>query len=256
MHNLTKPKLGEVSAITITSPDLDISFTYWQKLGFREIMRMDFPFPWIQISDGALLIMLRKDNTPYIALTYYVKDIDKTVADLETDGIGFATKPNPTDMIKRCLMKSPDGMNVSLVTFVDGFMQPMGQTLLTMPPQDFSNPEKYVNKICGLFGELAHPVTDIDTSMLFWEKLGFKVLSRMTSPYPWAIISDGLSIVGLHQTTNFSTPTITFFAADMKDKIENLKNNGLNDFTEKSGQSNVVVKTPENQNINLFKLGM
>ncbi len=160
--------------------------------------------------------MLRKDDAPYIALTYYVRDIDKLVAGLEVDGITFTTKPNPTDMIKRCLMKSPDGMNVSLVTFVEGFMQPTGQTMLTMPPQDFGNPEKYVNKVCGIFGEFAHPVADIDKSMLFWEKLGFKILSRMTTPCTWAIISDGLSIVGLHQTTTFSSPTITFFAADMK----------------------------------------
>jgi len=61
---------------------------------------------------------------------------------------------------------------------------------------------------------------------------------------------------GLHQTTIFSNPTITFFASDMKDKIEKLKKEGLNDFTEKGGQSNIIVITPEKQHINLFKSGM
>lgn len=46
------PKLGEVTAITITSPDLDKSLQYWQRLGFSELYRMDFPFPWVQITDG------------------------------------------------------------------------------------------------------------------------------------------------------------------------------------------------------------
>lgn len=255
MFDLPKPKLGDTSAITITTPDLKNSLGFYQKLGFKELFRADFPFPLIQITDGALLMMLRKDNTPYIALTYYVKDIDKLVTELEADGIIFITKPNPTDMIKRGLMKSPDGMNVSLVSFVDGFKQPEGQTMLTMPPQDFNNPDKYVNKVCGIFGEFACPVADIDKSMVFWEKLGFKILSKMSTPYVWAIISDGLSIVGLHQTTSFSTPTITFFAADMKEKIEKLKTEDLKDFSEK-GPANVTLVTPEKQHINLFKLGM
>src|SRR5215203_3934495 len=178
MFDLPKPKLGDVSAITITSPDLERSLVFYQKLGFKELYRADVPFPWIQISDGALLMMLRQDNTPYIALTYYVKGIDKLVAALEVEGILFTTKPNPTDMIKRCVMKSPDGMNVSLVSFVDDFVQPTGQTLLTMPPTDYNNPDKYVNKFCGMFGEFAHPVADIDKSMVFWEKLAFKLLSK------------------------------------------------------------------------------
>ena len=89
-----------------------------------------------------------------------------------------------------------------------------------------------------------NPVTDIDNSMKFWKKLGFKLHSKMALPYPWAIISDGLNIVGLHNTTSFSNPTITFFAVDMKDKIEKLKKDGLDNFTEKKGQSNIVVTTP------------
>ncbi len=247
--------LGNISAITITTPDLETSLAFYQKIGFKELYRADMPFPWIQITDGALLIMLRKDNQPYIALTYYVTDIDKTVADLSNAGVSFVTKPNPGDMIKRCLMKSPDGMNVSLVNMVEGFFQPAGPTLLTMAPSDYSNPEKYPNAACGIFGEFACPVADIDASMEFWSKLGFVVLSRRTSPYPWAIISDGLSIVGLHQTTSFTNPTITFFAKDMKDKIEKLKNNGITDYAEKGG-ANIVLTSPEKQHINLFLLGM
>jgi len=253
---IPKPTLGDVSAITIATPDLDKSFDFYHKLGFNELFRTDFPFPLIQISDGALLMMLRKDDIPYIALTYYVREIDTLAAGLEAEGIKFSSKPNPNDMIKKYLMKSPDGMNVSLVSFVDGFEHPKGASLLTTPPQDYSNPEKYVNKQCGLFGELAHPVADIDKSMEFWSKLGFKQLSRMTSPYPWSIISDGLSIIGLHQTSNFTNPTITFFASDMKDKIDKLKNEGLTGVTEKMGTANVTLATPEGQSINLFKLGM
>jgi catechol 2,3-dioxygenase-like lactoylglutathione lyase family enzyme len=255
MLNLPKPILGDVNAITIATPDLEKSFEFYKQLGFSELFRTDFPFPLIQISDGQLQIMLRKDKTPYIALSYYVREMDKVVADLESKGIVFKSKPKDSDMIKRYVFESPDGFLISLVSFVDGFVQPPGPTMLTMPQQDLFNPEKYVNKVCGLFGEYAQPVKDIAVSILFWEKLGFKTLSKHESPYPWAILSDGLGIIGLHQTNSFDYPAITFFAKDMKEKIAKLKESGLKDFTEK-GSSNIVVKTPENQHVNLFSLGM
>ena len=167
----------------------------------------------------------------------------------------FVIRPNADDFIKRYVMRSPDGFNVTLVTLVENYMTAYKPVMLSMPPSDMMDPEKYPNKICGLFGEYAQPVKDIGTCFVFWEKLGFKILTKMSSLYPWAIISDGLSVVGLHQTTDFIDPTITFFAADMKDKIEQLKNNGINNFKEK-GSGSVVLTTPEGQFINLFKMGM
>ena len=247
--------LGEITAFTITTPDLDKSLGYYQKLGFRELFRADWPFPWIQITDGVLLIMLRKDPNPYIALTYYVKDINGVVADLDKKGIKFTYRAKDADPVKRFVFQSPDGLTISLVNIIEGFSQPPGPGMLTMPQQDYFNPEKYVNKVCGLFGEFAHPVADLEKSIAYWVQLGFKTVSKFTAPYPWAIISDGLSVVGLHQTTSFNYPVITFFAADMKDKIAKLVEGGLTNYTEK-GAGSVVLATPEQQHINLFKMGM
>jgi predicted lactoylglutathione lyase len=251
---LPKPKLSDVTAITIATPDLEQSLKFYEQLGFKELMRMDLPFPWIQISDGALLIMLRKDNTPYLALTYYVKEMDRVVSELEAEGVKFAEKKD-FGFIRRNLIISPDNLNISLVTYAEGFEQPAGPTMLTMPQSDYFNPEKYVNKACGMFGELAHPVSDLSVSIPFWEKLGFAVLSKFESPYPWAILSDGLAVVGLHQTKQFSNPAITFFASDMKDKIEKLKNSGLKNLKSIDSR-NIALITPEKQYVNLFQLGM
>jgi predicted lactoylglutathione lyase len=255
MLNFPKPKLGDVTAITIASPDLDKSFDFYRKLGFSKVLEFDFPFPFIQVSDGALLIMLRKDNNPYIALTYYVKEIEKLVSELERSGIALKQMPTPDKIIQRYLIVTDEGHNISLVGYVEGFAQPKGATMLTMQPQDYNNPDKYVNQVCGMFGELAFPVKDLEKSILFWEKLGYKKLSKRSSPYPWAILSDGLGIVGLHQTESLTSPTITFFASDSKDKIEKLKKNGLDNYTAQ-GESNIVLTTPEKQKINIYKLGM
>ena len=82
MENLPTPALGNINAITIATPDPKNSLLFYQKLGFKEVLRADMPFPWIQVCDGQLLIMLRKDEQRVIALTYYVKDVEQKVAEL------------------------------------------------------------------------------------------------------------------------------------------------------------------------------
>jgi len=254
MTNLPQPKLGNTTAFTIACPDLEVSLQYYSKLGFSETMRGDFPFPWIHVSDGAVLIMLRKGDEPYIALTYYGNNMAETAASLEAEGIAFTQKPAETDMVKRYVFHSPDGLAISLVN-IEGFARPAGPTMLTLPPQEMFSTEKYPNKVCGLFGELAHPVADLDAAIAFWKKLGFTAVSTFSAPYPWAIVTDGLAVAGLHQTNNFDYPAITYFAPDMKNRIAALKESGLAGMTEK-GESNAVLTTPEGQHINLFKLGM
>ena len=198
--------------------------------------------------------MLRKETKPYLALTYYVKDVQSVITGLEKKNIQFEMKPKKTDPVKRWLIRSPDGLAVSIVNIIEGFAQPPGPGMLQMDQKDYFDHAKYVNKTCGLFGELAHPVKDLGKSLAWWELLGFRALSTFTSPYPWAIISDGLSIVGLHQSDHFSYPAITYFAADMPVKIAALKKAGLSGFTKK-GPGEEVLTTPEDQHIFLFNLG-
>ena len=257
MFTIPTPKLGHVTAITISSPDPEASLQFYQKLGFSEVRRMDFPVPWIHVSDGALLIMLKKDTTPYIALTYYADNIEKMAIDLEAQGIQFKEKPGSSDFVKRYIIKSPDGTSISLVHVpANEFQQPTGPTMLTMAQEDYMKPEKYVNKSIGMWGEFAESVRDLEVSLKFWEKLGFVTLSKYEQPQPWAIISDGLAIVGLHQTHEWTGyPVMTFFAADRKEKLEKLRNDGLEFHKDYSG-GNVVLKTPENQYIHLFNMTM
>lgn len=254
MTNRPTPILGQVTAFTIATTDLEKSLACYKMLGYKELFRADWPFKWIQITDGVVLIMLKEDVKPYLALTYYTNDIAKVVAGLEQKGIRFEMKAGKTDHVKRYLMRSPDGLPISLVNIIDGFSQPPGPGMLQMKPEDYFNPDKYVNKTCGLFGELAHPVTDLDKSIAFWEMLGFKALSKFTSPYPWAIVTDGLAIVGLHQSDHFSYPAITYFASDSQAKIAALKKAGLKNIKEQD-PANIVITTPEKQHIFLYNFG-
>ena len=252
----SQSKLGEVACVYITTTDLDSSIAVYNKLGFPLIASNDFPAPWAQVSDGSLLIMLRKDASPYIGLTYYVADVEKVVDQLEKDSIVFVQKPKAGDAIKRYYIKSPDGFNIVLSNNLGGFKQPAGTTILNMKPTDFNSADKYPNKQCGAFGEFAQPVTDISKSLAFWKKLGFKISAEMKQPYPYAILTDGLMIIGLHQTKDFTYPVITYFGINTEKRIQQLKEKGLNNFNELQGKNNVVLKTWEGQHFFIFSMGM
>jgi hypothetical protein len=219
---------------------------------------MDFPFPWIQVSDGSLLLMIREYEHPFIALTYYVKELDEVIRQLEEKGINFIHRPEPSDAVRRFTFQSPDDLYISLIGIpnIEKMQRPNALTMLNFPQSDYFSPEKYPNTRIGLFGEFSHPVKELSASLHFWKGIGFKVLSEFVTPYPWAIVSDGLSIIGLHQSQHFSAPAITYFAADMKARIERLKEEGLDSIKELGSESSVMVKTPEGQQVFLFALGV
>ena len=252
----TQSKLGEVACVYVTTADLDSSTAVYEKLGFPKIAANTFPVPWAQVSDGSLLIMMRKDATPYIGLTYYAADVEKIAAGMEKDGIVFVQKPKEGDPIKRYYIKTPDGFNIVLSNNLGGFTQPTGNTLLTMNQQDFMSADKYPNKQCGAFGEFCHPVADLDKSVAYWKKLGFTVKSQMSQPYPHAILSDGLMLIGLHQTKNFNYPAVTYFGLNTDTRIQQLKDKGVKNFSEMMGKNNVILKTWEGQHFFLFAMGM
>ena len=252
----SQSKLGEVACVYITTSNLDSSVALYEKLGFPKIAANSYPVPWAQVSDGSLLIMMREDAAPYIGLTYYTNNVASLVSQLEKDGIVFTQKPKEGDLIHRYYFKTPDGLSIMLADNLGSFSQPKGPTMLTMKQTDIMSADKYPNKQCGVFGEFCHPVADLDKSIAYWEKLGFAVKSKMNTPYPWAIMSDGLMLIGLHQTKNFDYPAVTYFGLNTEKRIQQLKEQGLKNFTEMMGKNNVVVKTWEGQHLFLFSVGM
>ena len=252
----SQSRLADVVCVYIHTPKLDSSVSVYGKLGFPVIAYSDFPSPWAQVSDGSLLIMLRKDPKPYIGLTYYLMEVDKVAGVIEKNGVIFSQRPKDSDTIRRYYFKSPDGFNIMLVANLGNFQQPVGTTLLTMRQEDYSQSDKYPNKLCGVFGEFSHPVKDLATSVEFWQKIGFQLKYQVANPYPHAILSDGLIIVGLHQTNSFSYPAITYFGIDTEKRIEQLKQKGLTNSLEMQDTKNAVLKTWEGQHFFLYSMGM
>jgi hypothetical protein len=251
---IAQSKLGEVACVYVTSPNLDSSVALYEKIGFPKIASNVIPVPWAQVSDGSLLIMMRKDTGSYVGLTYYASDVDKIAAQLEKDGIMFTRKPKEGDQIKRYYFKSPEGLNIMLASNLGGFTKPKGITMLDMGHEDIKAAEKYPNKQCGVFGEFSLPVINLDKSIEYWNKLGFEVKTQMVSPYPWAILTDGLMLIGLHQTEDFDFPAVTYFGLDTEKRVQQLREKGIANIKETILRNNFVLTTWEGLHVFLFAM--
>jgi len=255
VHSFSQSVLGEVGCIYITSGDLDSSEVQFEKFGFTKIASNTFPVPWVQLTDGNLLLMIRKDPQQYTGLTYYSSDAESVAGKLENEGFQFIQKPKEGDAIKRYQLRSPDGVNITIASNLGGFRQPLMSNMLTMKPEDLQNEEKYANKQCGVFGEFCQPVADLTVSIEYWKKLGFELKSKMDAPYPMAILSDGKLLIGLHQTDHFNFSAISYFGVNTEKRVQQLKEKGITDI-KKVSPGNFVITTKEGLKLFLFSFGM
>ena len=252
--------LGQSTQITIGVKNLDESFAFYKKLGFRMVDGSTKPNPWIQITDDSILILLNQDEVGgYISLTYFSDNAESRVDELVRKGVNFVYRSKPGSPSFQGIFKSPDNLGVNLVQFnATKMFKPKGTTLRDIPKNEIKNPDKYPNPKCGVFGEFAHPVRVLIKSVDFWTQMGYKALSINEKPYPWAIVSDGLNTLGLHQSKDFTFPAITYFAPDMEARIARLKEAGVkNIISFQPGATTIkngIIKTPEGQHIFLFSV--
>ncbi|PCJ88434.1 MAG: hypothetical protein COA57_03400 [Flavobacteriales bacterium] len=252
-------KLGEAAQITIGTPSTKRSFEFYRQLGFVKVSEGKNPNPWVQVTDGTLLIFLNQDRLSYISLTYFSRNSRTKLMELDRIGVNFLQRSEKKAKSPTGTFLSPNKLVITIIEHDTANMyRPKGKTLKDISKVDIRNPEKYPNIKCGVFGEFTHPVKDLAVSVEFWKKVGFELLSINQKPYPWAIVSDDNIILGLHQTKHFKQPAITYFAPDMAERINRLQQEGMKGimgFGKQNGSiKNAVVKTPEGQQVFLFSM--
>lgn len=205
-------KLGDVVQIAIGVADVTESAAFYETLGFEKLAESDVPWPWQQVTDGQNLVLLNQDGNQYIGLNYFSTRVDDLVSQLEGLGVEFLLKQEEDGRLQMALFSDEDGLLVGLIN-----QDPSGMQL----------PEGEPLTDCGKFGEFALGVADFHRASQFWRQFGFEQLYASSEPYPWGIFSDGLIVVGLHQTDAFGGPCMTYFATDMPAKIAKLEDKGL-----------------------------
>lgn len=243
--------LGESSQLTIGTSNLQDSIDFYIKLGFRIVKKGDSPYPWCKLTDNSLLIFLNQNGSHYLGFSYFLSDWGDILSELKKIGAEIVQ-----DLPNEKVFFTPQDLLISLVK--TDSVPPKGKLddYVTLGEAAFKDKSKLPNQILGAFGELACPSTSIDIDSPFYQKLGFKEIYRSEKPYKWCILSDGLNIIGLHETSDFQENSITYFAPDVAKQVVAMEALGLEDISEFTGtggdENNVCITTAENQTIFFF----
>jgi len=214
---------------------------FYEKLGFIAIEEGGEPVPYVLFTDGVIHLRLDECQFPSPRLDYYTSDAPKQVQRLETLGIMYSTE-------KACAHK------VNVTNFLDPNSQQLA--LIQRDHAPIAEPRK-PQSLLGHLGEFSIHTTDREESIAWYEKLGFKTYFKFDKPHPWAILSDGNMVLGLHQSNDFTRTTLTYFSKDSADRIEKLKAMGFtltNEQKNAAGKvANAMLTAPDGQTFFVFE---
>lgn len=246
--------LGTATQYTIVSTKYAESIAFWEKLGFKQVAnsREDARHKWVQLCDESLLITLSEGEQAYSELSYLTADYKKACKQVKKAKLKpVTTTKESAEGLNSVTFESPDGFLVSLSDIDPAPMyKPTGKNMLELGG-DVMDPAKMPSPL-GALGEISICVKDIQSSIAFWEKLGFKGMGVNADPYPWTIMNDGMGLVGLHQTTDWTGVAITYFAPDMGERIAKVRAAGIEAKEMGMGPNNVVVVAPDGTKLFLF----
>lgn len=230
-------KLGIGVAITRLSPSISNAISFYQKLGYIQSKKPSNLEDHTFFSDGRMNYLLLHHERAHTKLRYFTPELAKILPDLSSSGINYTTLDKEANFPTQIQLKDPDGFLIDIFQYpaASSFtIDPRGESLLNI----------------GNFGEFALPTSNYPQKKRFWERLGFTPLVEEEMPYPWGIFTDGLIVLGLHQTSEFNVPSMTYFKVNMQETIQEMQQKGIEVVeTEmaKIADGNGVVKAPDGQ---------
>lgn len=260
---LGQGNLGRYLELSLSVVDLANSLSFYERLGLEKVDGNEQPYPWAIVSDGTLHLGLHQQAFASPTLNYF-----STFPLRGQTGVSWRT------MLLRMLDINLDpveevGDNYGYLShqrsITTGFTTPEGQPVILAdmkhPIKEYAAPDykipirKFMTE-CHAFGELTLRSQDVSASVAYWKRLGFECLAGAETPYPWATMSDGKIRLGLHQTTRFTQPAISYFRADMPERLEQLHQQGFSFISERKDAQGrrigALIQSPDGQPILLF----
>ena len=213
---------------------------FYEKLGFTPIEEGGEPVPYIVYTDGVIHLRVDECQFPGPRLDYYTSEAPAQVQRLLNLDLQIATE-------KACARK------VNVTNFID----PNNQQLALIQRDHAPVPlPRQSHNLMGTFGEFSIHTNNRDESIAWYQKLGFKA-AKSEKPWPWALLTDGNIVIGLHQTNTLTRTTLTYYSKDSVQRIEKLKSMGFtftNEQKNAAGQvTNAMLTAPDGQTFFVFE---
>ncbi|MCA9882688.1 MAG: hypothetical protein KC708_06955 [Anaerolineae bacterium] len=192
--------LGHSVQLNLTTDNLAHSVDFYQKLSWK---LLDQDAEGATLTDGNLnLHLTTHTDAPSPVLAYFGSDIAEVRALFNPDKV-----KHKGPSTGRAAFKSPNGMHISLNERKAKFDMPDGTPTSRKPLT-----------ILGHVGEFSIPVDHLPSTVGFWNKLGYEPLNSAQIPHPYAVLSDGLFVVGLHEKSTMLM-ALAYFSPDMAARI-------------------------------------
>jgi len=225
-------KLGTYVEVKLKSKNIDKSMSFYEYLGFRKIGDD-------VMTDGSINIRLSDEPFTSPTLSYMGTRGDMIQAI-------FKNQKQSAKSVQNAEFKSLNGLTVAINRSKSKVKMPAGTPVTRTP----------ISRL-GKFGEFSIPVKTVAQAVIFWAKLGFEPLHIAKIPYPYSIMSDGLIVIGLHQSGDFDDFTMTYFADDMQKRVASFADEGLElhpmkSQTNQATYDNAAFTSPDGQQFFLF----
>jgi predicted lactoylglutathione lyase len=253
-------KLGQKSWFAVGVANIDKALAYYHNIGFKTIEIVSSPYKQAQISDECLVILLQERGFDYFELVYFEPNLENKVKMMERSGFVFYHKIfNKKGEMVQAAFSSPDNVCLSMVSQEPLKMYlPQQKRRTELLEQTQVDIDKLPNRVLGIYGEFCQPVKDLETSIGFWKRLGYQLVERIESPYPWAVLDNHCQTVGLHQTRDFDASGLLYYTPEILELKNSLIKKGiktLTEFIEKQHENNSFsVTSPDNHTIFVFNI--
>jgi len=208
-------RLGTHCELRLPVRHLDRSIRFYRKLGFATLApKSSGDHPRIHLSDGRLHLVLHQGRFPSPTLRYHSPRI--------------LDPRNPLRRMRHLRLKEAKHGDATAFEFRarDGPRVLLSASRPVVRPRPLGTSRA----IPGKFGELSFAVRSMRASRAYWRRLGFtQVEGHDREPYPWAVVSDGMMLLGLHQTSlgKKDEATLTYFAKDIPRRVARLRRAGV-----------------------------
>lgn len=205
--------LGSFLEISVHSPDVLESLTFYEKLGFTQLATNDaWTHPYGVVTDGRCFIGIHAYSFPGPSLTFVAPELRRRVDDLEAAGAEFE------------FLKLADDQFHEL-----GFFAPDEQIVTLLEARTFSPPAPQAlrESLLGYFAEYRIPVEDRDAALTQWLRYGLIENDAADSLHDSvSACCTGLNI-GLTESRRVSGPTLVFHVTGLREQLARLETRGI-----------------------------
>lgn len=243
-------KPGSFVEFDLAVKDVQVAQAFYESLGFKAVAAAKADHPVAAVTDGNVVLALHQAEFASPTITYYGADLAAGMNRLQENGVAATVLKKKNGAATEVEFTGPGGQRVLLKSEAPVARPVVGFEMMTA--EGSQGTAKHYSKI-GIFGEFSIAVKERATAAAFWQKLGFQKMYESDIPYPWGIYSDSVTVLGLHQTTEFKETALSFFSKDSQDRILKLKGEGFT-FVIEMDPTNAVMQSPDGQMIFVFKL--